>query len=119
MGSVNRAESIKQAWEDLRVEVSRCDRLGVEPGITWLKLYNKLKMFEQMKTESKTYTVSYGWGDSRQFDSFDLAFEFWDEVCKRDGTIYGDDGYDCDSDEGGFFVCNDGLTDEQRDRMHE
>ena len=70
-------------------------------------------------SESKTYTVMYGYMDTKQFDTFDLAFEFWDEVCDRSGTIIGDDGYDCDCDEDGFKVCCDGLTDEQRERVED
>jgi len=34
-------------------------------------------------------------------------------------AIYGSDGYDCDCENGSYFVCNDGLTDEERELIEE
>lgn len=33
-------------------------------------------------------------------------------------SIYGD-GYDCDCDEDGFYMCNDGLDESERDAIEE
>lgn len=67
--------------------------------------------------ESRTYTVTYGWGDYQTFNDFESALAFYRN--RQDASIHGDDGYDCDCDEDGFFCCDDGLTEEQRDRLDE
>ena len=51
-------------------------------------------------------------------DSFERAVEIAVvEMSKpglRDVSVYGDD-YDCDSDQDGYFCCDDGLDESQRD----
>ncbi len=34
-------------------------------------------------------------------------------------AIYGTDGYDCDCEDGRFYVCNDGLTEDEREQVAE
>ena len=34
-------------------------------------------------------------------------------------AIYGNDGYDCDCENGRFYVCNDGLTKDEREQIEE
>lgn len=62
-----------------------------------------------------SYFVAYNDGQSVQFETFDAAL---DEYRSRPEprALYGA-GYDVDCDQDGFFVCCDGLTDEERERL--
>jgi hypothetical protein len=64
--------------------------------------------------------VSYPSGHQRTIDapSFDEAADLAELELQKPGlkmvSVHGD-GYDVDCDDGGFFTCDDGLTDSERD----
>ena len=66
--------------------------------------------------------VSYPSGHQRTIDapSFGEAVAEAEAELRKPGvkmvSVHGD-GYDVDCDDGGFFVCNDGLTDSERDAL--
>jgi len=67
------------------------------------------------------FTVSSGYmhGRVERFDSFDEALTVYAQrLGARDGaSLLGETDYDCDQD--GYYMCDDGLTEEQRDRIEE
>jgi len=67
------------------------------------------------------YFVSWGYcGEHREdFVVFSMALAFYREKSGgADGASLIGEGYDCDCDEGGYFMCSDGLTEEERDAVH-
>lgn len=69
---------------------------------------------------SAPFTVAYGYGDGhKKFPTLPEAIAF--AKSRRNDisvAIYGDD-YDADCDAEGYFTCNDGLTDEERETLEE
>lgn len=64
---------------------------------------------------SAPYSVAYGYGNGyRDFADLDDAIEF--ALTKRQATIHGD-GYDCDLGPNGYYCCDDGLTDSEREKV--
>lgn len=63
-----------------------------------------------------------GLSAGKDFDDFDEALAAAVEESKKPGWcwvhLYGD-GYDVDCDQGGYFVCDDGLTDDERLKVEE
>ena len=77
-------------------------------------------MSDAEKNPGSPYTVSYGWyrENWEKFDDFDAALKFYIRQGAHDGdAILVGDGYDCDCDQDGYFMCSDGLTEAERDRI--
>ena len=63
-----------------------------------------------------SYTVMFIGGATEQRETFAAVLE----LCREhSGSEVFGPGYDCDSDEDGFFVCSDGLTNEERAALEE
>jgi hypothetical protein len=63
------------------------------------------------------FRVHYGYGDTRDFHRFGLALSYLRAA--RDAYALTGDGCDFDCDEDGYFMCSDGLTDEQREQVYD
>lgn len=63
-----------------------------------------------------SYLVQFTGGAVEEVPTFQEALALYRS--SRGASVFGS-GYDCDSDEDGFFVCSDGLTEEERDALEE
>lgn len=62
------------------------------------------------------YSVLLDWGDWKEFATFPEALAFYGTV-KGYRKLINRDGYDCDCDDRGYFMCSDGLTEDERDEV--